>query len=195
MFLLKALHLRGVRKENCVLMQVFRRLLSVVLGRQDSTLLCMWFCGHFFPQVVKQWSFYRIFPSCFINLLRACFWVMVSTSGEVPQFRKISISSYQNNTVLTITMYSLSKDDIYKSPWLYYLKVHTEQTNFFNLWLTELGRKRGSGSNDCFFKPLVSAVLTNIRNTYNRTAVANKSWLALALHLIVWEDWTNHIAV
>ena len=169
-------------------MQVFRRLLSVVLGRQDSTLLCMWFCGHFFPQVVKQWSFYRIFPSCFINLLRACFWVMVSTSGEVPQFRKISISSYQNNTVLTITMYSLSKDDIDKSPWLYYLKVHTEQTNFFNLWLTELGRKRGSGSNDCFFKPLVSAVLTNIRNTYNRTAVANKSWLALALHLIVWES-------
>ena len=30
------------------------------------------------------------------------------------------------------------------------------------LQLTELGRKRGSGSNACFFKPLVSAVLTNI---------------------------------
>ena len=30
------------------------------------------------------------------------------------------------------------------------------------LQLTELGRKRGSGSNTCFFKPLVSAVLTNI---------------------------------
>lgn len=30
------------------------------------------------------------------------------------------------------------------------------------LQLTELGRKRGSESNACFFKPLVSAVLTNI---------------------------------
>lgn len=33
-------------------------------------------------------------------------------------------------------VYYLGKEDIDNSSWLYYIKVHPEQTNFFNLWFS-----------------------------------------------------------